>query len=92
LVPQNEFSNAVSICDRLDFVIDIAICDVIYPTQSKKPIPFENRLESDLKIVIISIPFGTGSECLVNFNLCPLLKFLPFYALSQATFPEWFSR
>ena len=42
--PQDEFSNAVAICDRLDFVFDIAICDIIYLTQNKKPILLENRL------------------------------------------------
>jgi len=44
LVPQDEFFNAVAICDRLDFVFDIAICDIIYLTQNKKPILLENRL------------------------------------------------
>ncbi len=78
---------AVAICDRLDFVFDIAFCDVIYLTQSKGPIPFENRLWSDPRILINSSPFGTGSEFLVNFNLCLLLRFLLSYALIQATFP-----
>jgi len=44
IVTSDEFFNAVTICDQLDFVFDVAICDVIYLTQSKKPIPFENRL------------------------------------------------
>jgi len=29
----------VAICDRVGFVLGIAICDVIHPTQNKKPIP-----------------------------------------------------
>jgi hypothetical protein len=39
----------VANCDRLDFVFDIPFCNVIYLTQSKKPILFENRLKFDPK-------------------------------------------